>query len=132
LLGLSYYPKWSTTAFDQLESRLRHLRERYQKELVIVETAYPWTLKGQDSANNLLNRDSLVAGYPATPAGQRSFLLDLKSAVTKGGGKGVVYWEPAWISTSCKTRWGRGSHWENATLIDFTGELLEGAVFLKP
>jgi arabinogalactan endo-1,4-beta-galactosidase len=34
--------------------------------------------------------------------------------VVDHGGVGVVYWEPAWVSTSCKTRWGTGSNWENA------------------
>jgi hypothetical protein len=30
-----------------------------------------------------------------------------------------VYWEPAWVSTACSTRWGQGSHWENAAFFDF-------------
>jgi arabinogalactan endo-1,4-beta-galactosidase len=44
-----------------------------------------------------------------------------------------VYWEPAWVSTSCPTRWGVGSHWENATLFDFQkgNELTPAADFLK-
>ncbi|WKL55780.1 glycosyl hydrolase 53 family protein [Asticcacaulis sp. ZE23SCel15] len=40
------------------------------------------------------------------------------------GGVGVVYWEPAWVSTKCKTRWGSGSNWENATFFDFDGKAL--------
>ena len=49
------------------------------------------------------------------------------------GGVGVVYWEPAWVSTKCATRWGIGSHWENATLFDFRkgNELTPAADFLK-
>jgi arabinogalactan endo-1,4-beta-galactosidase len=45
---------------------------------------------------------------------------------------GVVYWEPAWVSTDCTTRWGQGSHWENATFFDFQNgnELHAGADFL--
>ena len=39
-------------------------------------------------------------------------------------------WEPAWISSSCKTRWGSGSGWDNATLFDFEGALLPGADYL--
>jgi arabinogalactan endo-1,4-beta-galactosidase len=42
---------------------------------------------------------------------------------------GVVYWEPAWLSTRCKTRWGSGSNWENAALFDFKGEALSGAAW---
>ena len=35
------------------------------------------------------------------------------------GGRGVIYWEPAWVSTNCRTPWGQGSGWENATFFDF-------------
>jgi hypothetical protein len=45
----------------------------------------------------------------------------------------VVYWEPAWVSTDCSTRWGQGSHWENATFFDFQNgnEVHEGIEFLR-
>ena len=35
------------------------------------------------------------------------------------GDRGVVYWEPAWVSTQCSTRWGKGSHWENSAFFDY-------------
>ena len=38
----------------------------------------------------------------------------------KGGGAGIIYWEPAWISSKAKTPWGDGSHWDNATFFDAT------------
>ncbi len=46
---------------------------------------------------------------------------------------GVVYWEPAWITTSCSTPWGKESHWENATFFDFNAgnEVLPGIDFLN-
>ena len=37
---------------------------------------------------------------------------------------GLVYWEPAWQSSSCFTPWGQGSHMENASFFDFDNELL--------
>ena len=40
--------------------------------------------------------------------------------VVDNGGIGSVYWEPAWVSTKCSTRWGQGSNWDNATFFDFT------------
>lgn len=130
MIGVSYYPKWSSTPFDQITDSVAKIRERYGSDVVIVETAYPWTLEGNDGASNLLGEDSLVDGYPATPGGQRRFLSDLQAAVRDGGGLGIVYWEPAWVSTSCRTRWGEGSHWENAALFDFDNRLLPGAEFL--
>ena len=131
LIGLSYYPKWSSTAFADVEDVIGHFRQKYGRHVAIVETAYPWTLQGNDPAANLLGEDSLVDGYAATPGGQRRFLEDLMQAVMDGGGLGIVYWEPAWVSTSCSTRWGQGSHWENAALFDFDNRLLESAAFLS-
>ena len=131
IIGVSYYAKWSTMPFNRMEETVRRLRHRYGKDVVIVETAYPWTLGYNDQAHNILGADSLVDGYPATQDGQRRLLIDLMRAVLRGGGLGVVYWEPAWVSSRCRTRWGQGSHWENATLFDFhPGNLHKGADFL--
>ncbi len=131
LIGISYYPKWSSTDFSRISSAVRNIRSRYGKDVVIVETAYPWTLDGADAANNILGQDSLVEGFPASPQGQADFMTALMDSVIRGGGLGVVYWEPAWISTSCTTRWGQGSHWDNAALFNFPdAELLPGAGFL--
>lgn len=131
IIGISYYAKWSKMPFDLMEYAVKRLRYKFNKDVVIVETAYPWTRRGNDSAANLLGEDSLFKGYPATKAGQRRQLIDLTQAVINGGGRGIVYWEPAWISSSCKTRWGQGSHWENAALFDFSGKLHQGAEFLS-
>jgi arabinogalactan endo-1,4-beta-galactosidase len=66
-----------------------------------------------------LGQDSLIPGYPATPEGQAHYMTDLAQAVIGAGGDGVIYWEPAWVSTKCRTPWGQGSAWENATFFDF-------------
>ena len=132
IIGVSYYAKWSKMPFNLVEEAIRRLHHRYGKDVVVVETAYPWTLRYNDQAHNILGADSLIDGYPATQDGQRRLLIDLTSAVLRGGGLGVVYWEPAWVSSDCKTRWGQGSHWENASLFDFRpGNLHKGADFLS-
>jgi arabinogalactan endo-1,4-beta-galactosidase len=132
LIGISYYAKWSKYTLAQLGGTIRALRATYAADVVVVETAYPFTLAGADASPNLLGADSLVAGYPATPDGQRRYLLDLVQLVRDNDGSGVVYWEPDWISTRCRTRWGRGSNWENAALFDFGhgNEVLPGIGFL--
>ncbi|MEM1438426.1 MAG: glycosyl hydrolase 53 family protein [Pseudomonadota bacterium] len=131
IIGVSYYPRWSSTPFDAVGPFVAALRTQFGRDVVIVETAYPWTLDAEDDAHNLLGEDALVAGYPASIDGQRRWLVDLQRTVQDAGGLGTVYWEPAWISTRCKTRWGQGSHWENATLFDSkTGSLHAGAAFL--
>lgn len=110
------------------------LRERFNKPVLIAETAYPWTLDGvNESAGNIPGENFLLSDYPATPAGQKQFLIDLTQTVISNGGLGIVYWEPAWISTECHTLWGQGSHWENATFFDFNehNNVHEGIEFLS-
>lgn len=119
LIGVSYYRKWSTQGLDGLEQTINRLRHRYPAEVVVVETAYPFTTDSADNSPNLLGEDSLLPGYPATYEGQRQYMHDLTQRVKFAGGVGVVYWEPAWVSTPCSTRWGQGSNWENATYFDW-------------
>jgi arabinogalactan endo-1,4-beta-galactosidase len=133
LIGISYYAKWSSESIEGLAAVMRRMHARYAADLVLVETAYPWTLAYADSMQNLLGEDSLIDGYPATPQGQKKYLIDLTQTVIDSGGIGVVYWEPAWISTGCRTRWGRGSGWENATFFDFQhrNEVLPAIDFMR-
>ena len=46
------------------------LRERHQKKVMIVETAYPYTADNADAYPNVINGADTVPGYPATVAGQ--------------------------------------------------------------
>ena len=117
-IGLSYYPKWSKYKFDSLSIALDSIKRTYDKRVMIVEVSYPYGMVNVDSASNILGEDSILPKYPATPDGQLDFMKKLVQVTLDGGGEGVVYWEPAWISTNCKTRWGKGSHWENATFFD--------------
>jgi arabinogalactan endo-1,4-beta-galactosidase len=128
-IGLSYYPQWSQYNLSNLEPVLTNLRTTYNKKLMIVETAYPFTLQNIDSANNILGSQSLLVNYPATQQGQLDYLLELKRVLQNSGGGGLVYWEPAWISTSCSTLWGSGSHWDNATLFDHQSKANKGLEF---
>lgn len=117
-IGISYYPLWSEIKFDGLPKAIDSLVTTYKKPLIIVETSYPYTMENIDKANNILDQKALLEGYPATPEGQRKYMIDLTKITLKGGGRGVIYWEPAWVTSSCKTLWGEGSHWDNATFFD--------------
>ncbi len=118
-IGLSYYPKWSTyKSVSDVSQALDSLRSLFDKRMMIVETSYIHTMVDGDNAPNILGEDSLIEGYEASPQGQLRYMQDLTRAVIEGGGEGLIYWEPAWISSSCRTLWGQGSHWDNATLFD--------------
>ncbi|NQZ76134.1 MAG: glycosyl hydrolase 53 family protein [Ekhidna sp.] len=116
-IGLSYYPQWSKVSISELGAELSSIKNQFNKKIMIVETAYPHSLQDVDQANNILGRDASLTEYGISPAGQLQFLNDLKEVVLAGGGDGIIYWEPAWVSTPCKTLWGTGSHWENATFF---------------
>ena len=95
---------------------------------MIVETAYPYTLTNIDSANNILDSQGLIENYPATEQGQLDYLLELKQVIQNSGGSGIVYWEPAWVSTNCNYS-GNGSHWDNATLFNHELKPTKGLEF---
>lgn len=119
VIGISYYSKWSKWSLDQLRSTIATVKSRYGADVIVVETGYPFTLAAKDTATNLLGQDALVKGYPATPEGQRDFMVDITQLTVDAGGIGVVYWEPNWVSTRCGTRWGKGSDWENSAWFDY-------------
>ena len=128
-IGISYYPIWSTYSLDNVITPLTTLKNTYNKRLMIVETAYPFTLENADAANNILGNDALIDGYPASQQGQLDYLNQLKTIVKNSGGEGVIYWEPAWVSTNCSTLWAQGSHWDNATLFDHDNKATLGMGF---
>ena len=128
-IGLSYYPLWSEYNLNTIDVPLKNLIETYAKKLMIVETAYPFTLTNADSANNIIGENALIPGYPASQQGQLDYLNDLKTKISESGGQGIIYWEPAWVSTNCKTLWGQGSHWDNATLFDHNNKSNLGMQF---
>lgn len=119
LIGLSYYPKWHGP-LDSLEANLADLNRRYGKPVMIVESAYPWTMEWADDQGNLWWTPDLAPGYEATVEGQVAYFENLRRIITNApGGSGLYYWEPAWIAVE-----GLGTPWENATLFDFEGKAL--------
>lgn len=128
-IGLSYYPLWSDYKLNNVAPAFKTLVDTYKKRLMIVETAYPFTLDNNDPANNILGEDALISGYPATQQGQLDYMNKLAEVIKSAGGEGLVYWEPAWVSTGCSTLWGQGSHWDNATFFDFNNKATLGMQF---
>ena len=96
-IGLSYYPIWSDYNFNTLGGALSSLINTYNKRLMIVETAYPFTLDFNDFNNNILGQNALIPGYEATQQGQLNYLNQLKDIIKTTGGEGLIYWEPAWV-----------------------------------
>ncbi|MDI7775860.1 glycosyl hydrolase 53 family protein [Asticcacaulis sp. EMRT-3] len=131
IIGMSYYSKWSEENLTGLAATIRRVHAKFGKAVVVVETGYAFTDAFNDKAPNLLGSDSALKGYPVTPQGQALYMHDLMQDVLDAGGEGVVYWEPAWVSTKCHTRWAQGSDWENAAFFDFKGQALPALDWAK-
>ena len=125
VVGFSYYPLWHTTiSYYNITTTVAELKTRYQKKVMILETAYPWTKDNADSYGNLFFNQNPVSGFSFTQEGQKDFLVDMTQQLISVGLNGVIYWEPAWISSQMKDPWGTGSSWENCTFFDFEGNTL--------
>ncbi|ADU31212.1 glycosyl hydrolase 53 family protein [Evansella cellulosilytica] len=129
VIGASYYPYWHGTLED-LEYNLNDISERYERDVVVVETAYAYTLEDQDGHSNIFtSAEENIAGYPATVEGQARFLYDVMEVVRNvpnDRGYGIFYWEPAWLGVE-GAGWtaGEGNAWENQAMFDFEGNALE-------
>ncbi len=130
IIGLSFYSYWNGK-MNNLADNLNSISQKYDKDIIIVETSYPWTLKDYDQVPNWMSDPArLHAGYPASVPGQQSFLEDVITIlknVPNGRGKGIFYWQPIDISPP---RCGSGA--ENIALFDFHGMLLPSIKAFAP
>lgn len=131
IVGFSYYPIWhNTIRIGQLSESIADFKTEFGKDVMILETAYPWTTEIDDAYNNAFGGDAPIEGYPYTQQGQFDILKDMTQEVIDGGGIGIICWEPAWISSDMKDLWGTGSSWENNAFFDFEGNVIQGIDFM--
>lgn len=130
IIGFSYYYNWSSTPLSGISSLVSKFRSDYGKDIMIMETAYPWTTTGSDTYSDFFSVSSLSPGYPASITGQYNYLHALTQAVIAGKGIGIFTWEPEWITSQMKDPWGTGSPWECNTLFDLSGNAITGIRFM--
>jgi arabinogalactan endo-1,4-beta-galactosidase len=132
ILGLSHYSQWTTVnTIADIKNTISTLKSTFNKKIMIVETAYPFTADNADNYANINSANAVISGYPITPMGQYQYMVDLTQAVISGGGSGIMYWEPAWISSASHDLWGTGSSWENNAFFDFKGNILSGIDYMN-
>ncbi|MEN3754654.1 glycoside hydrolase family 53 protein [Mangrovibacter yixingensis] len=139
VIGLSMYTYWNGP-ISALQSNMDDISKRYHKDVIVVEAAYAWTLANCDKAeNSFQQKEETAGGYPATLQGQADYLHDLMQSVIdvpQQRGKGIFYWEPAWITPPGNTwateagmkyindHWKLGNARENQALFNCQGEVL--------
>jgi len=136
LIGVSYYPYWHGT-LDDLRNNLNDIAVRYDKDIVVVETAYAFTLEDKDNFANVL-QDQVTPGYPFTPEGQMNMLqaiMDIVRKLPDGHGLGIMWWDATWIAVK-GNGWDpadptSGKGWENQALFDFDNRALPAMSLFK-
>jgi len=139
VIGISYYPFWHGS-LAELQYNLNDISARYEKDIIVVETAYAFTNQENDFHPNIVNSSMEIPDYPFTPEGQRAMLRDVMAivrAVPDGRGLGVFYWDATWTAVTGNgwdsTDPGSGNAWENQALFDFDERLLPAVEeFLNP
>jgi arabinogalactan endo-1,4-beta-galactosidase len=123
IAGLSYYPWWHGNDINLIDNKLQIFAAGISQKVMIVETAYPFTLSWNDQQNNIVGlNNQLATQYPATAAGQRMFLLRIQKIIKdlpNGKGLGFCYWAPEWVAISPQASGDSGSSWENLALFNF-------------
>jgi arabinogalactan endo-1,4-beta-galactosidase len=130
VIGISYYPYWHGS-LGELQYNLNDISARYDKDVIVVETAYAFTDQDNDNFPNIVDQQLAVQHYPLTPEGQRDMLRDVMAivrAVDNGRGLGVFYWDATWTAVEGNgwdnTNPAEGNAWENQALFDFDGKVL--------
>jgi len=138
LIGASYYPYWHGTLAD-LQNNLNDVATRYDKDIILVETAYAFTADDNDNYENIIRTEE-QPGYPFTPEGQAKMLADIINvihAIPNKHGLGVMWWDATWIAVP-GNGWDPfhpelGNNWENQALFDFKNRALPAmGLFNKP
>lgn len=127
IVGLSYYPYWQGS-FADMKENVDNIYEKFGKQTVLAETAYPFTNDNADSKSNMVSEADLKSvGIEARVDNQRLVLELTMNAVSEcEGGLGIFYWEPAWLAVEgAGVSKGSGNEWENQTLFDFDGKALD-------
>lgn len=124
MIGLSYYPQFHTKDLNLIASKLNELATTFQKDLLMVEVAYPFTLQWSDNQTNYIGSlDQTLPEFSPTPQGQKAYMewlvMTIKN-IPNNRGKGFCYWAPDWVAFSGNESTSTtGSSWENQCMFDF-------------
>lgn len=129
VIGLSYYPFWHGPMAN-LRQNLNDISARYNKDVIVVETAFGYTNENFDNNKNCYGPDEeRIGGFRSTVQGQASGLRAVMEAladVPNGRGTGMFYWEPDWYAVDgAGWKTGEGNEWDNLAMFDKNGKALD-------
>jgi arabinogalactan endo-1,4-beta-galactosidase len=100
VFGFSFYPFYGTAAtFDNLRTTLNWVSKTYQKPVQVVETDYPAICDGEYNPIPTSSEPEIAYSVQGQLTWTKS-VIDIVRNVEGGWGKGVHYWEPAWLNNT--------------------------------
>lgn len=134
IMAVSWYPGWHSMGTWNSWAEAAAWLKTKGKDLLVLETSYPYTLVNADNQGNAYNAD-LSSEDQTSPAIQRATLGKLAAELKEAGAIGMVTWGneslPTDIYIYANDEWGRGSTWENNSYWDASGNLHEGINWMK-
>lgn len=111
VIGLSFYPFYGTGAtLANLREAMGWLARKYGKPIHVVETDWPAICEGESAP--VLSEPGIEASVEGQLEWGREVVRAVRE-VPKGLGRGVNYWEPAWLNNT-----GLGSACQDAILFE--------------
>lgn len=101
-IGVSYYPYYTKSiSIDDVVNEFNTLINRYDKDVIIMETGYNWNETKPDGWDGQLQDSGYYQNiYGETQSGQRAFLTELYAKLKQVlGGRciGDLYWDPVMV-----------------------------------
>ena len=139
IIGISLYHAWNKdeyAGFPSLGPYVDYIVNKYNVELLVMETAQMFRTGGNDNHVDILGTENIPPGYPNPPTTdtQKKYLTDITQEVINNGGSGVITWGSEWVGCDCyiyADQWGKGSSWENKAYWDFDYNLHDGVNWMK-
>lgn len=124
IIGLSYYPQFHTQSLSLFTSKVNAIAITFNKDILMVEVAYPFTLEWNDSQTNYIGSlDQTLIEFPPSSQGQKAYLdwlINTIKNIPNDRGIGFCYWAPDWIAFNGNENTStNGTSWENQCLFDF-------------
>ena len=146
VIGVSYYPYYTKSiSIDDVVNEFNTLINRYDKDVIIMETGYNWNETKPDGWDGQLQDSGYYQNiYGETQSGQRAFLTELYAKLKQVlGGRciGDLYWDPVMVydGGTGKIGWAideatdttQGNVVPNSTIFDFEGKAVDGQKAMK-
>ncbi len=109
VMAYSYYSYWHGD-IDTLKELIKDVRENFGKDVIIAETAYPFTNENLDMHPNSVPNEWCDMKQTIDRDGQAADFKATVKAAVEAGALGVFYWEPAWIKVP-------GDTWEEQRIL---------------